>query len=466
MELTAREQELAFGSIRPLVLKYSIPAVIGMLVNALYNVVDRFWIGQLNDVNAMSGIGLTAPLSNILLAFMMLGGIGGTAIISIRLGQRRKEEAESVLGTVFAMCLALGIGMSLVALAFLDQTLITFGASDATLPYARDYMRIILYGNVFNTISFAMNHTIRGGGFPHRSASTQLLGAMLNVVLDPLFIFGFGMGVAGAAWATIISQLVSALYVMSFYWQKKGVITFQWKHVRLRPAIMGQISAIGISSFSMQLATSMVTVLANRALRAQGGDLAIGAMTVISSMLILFMMPVYGINQGLQPILGFNYGARNYERVQQTWRFGATLASGVVIIGALATQLFPNQIISAFIRDPQLNAIGTTGLRISMLMLPVVGFQVISTVYFTSIGKARVSLLLSLLRQVIVLAPLYLILPEIFGIIGVWMSVPIADACATLITGYLIFREMRLLRGMILKREQEQLALEQAENAS
>ncbi len=455
MELTTRERELAHDPVRQLVLKYSIPAVIGMLVNALYNVVDRFWIGQLNDVNAMSGIGLTAPLSNILLAFMMLPGIGATAILSIRLGERRKHDAEVVLGNAFTMCLTVGIGLALACLGFLDPILRTFGASDATLPYARDYMQIILYGNVFNTISFAMNHTIRGGGFPRRAATTQLVGAILNVFLDPLFIFVFRMGVAGAAWATIISQLVSAVYVMAFYWEKKAVIEFHVGNMRPRPAIFGQIMAIGVSSFAMQIATSFVTVLANRALRTQGGDLAIGAMTVISSMQILVMMPVFGINQGLQPILGYNYGARSYERVQQTWRFGALLATAVVSIGFIGMQLFPNPIISAFIRDPELNRIGTAGLRITMLMMPIVGFQVISTVYFTSIGKARVSLMLSLLRQVIVLAPLYLILPQLFGVTGVWMAVPIADLVATTITAFMILREMRLLRGMILMRNEQ-----------
>lgn len=430
-----------------------------MLVNALYNVVDRFWIGQLNDVNAMSGIGLTAPLSNILLAFMMLAGLGATAIISIRLGERRKHDAEVVLGNAFTMCIVLGIGTSLVALAFLNRILLSFGASPATLPYARDYMQIILYGNVFNTISFAMNHTIRGGGFPRRSAATQLLGAILNVFLDPLFIFVFHMGVAGAAWATIISQLVSAIYVMSFYWQKKPIVQLKLANMKLDLLVIRQISAIGVSSFAMQLATSLVTVLANRSLRTHGGDIAIGAMTVISSLVILCMMPIFGINQGLQPILGYNYGARNYERVQQTWRFGALLATAIVTIGFIVMQLFPNQIISAFIRDPALNEIGTMGLRISMLMLPIVGFQVISTIYFTSIGKARVSLLLSLLRQVILLAPLYIVLPLLFDIIGIWMAVPIADLVATVITAVMIAREMRLLRGMILIRDQERAGL-------
>ncbi len=455
MEMTARERELAFDPIKPLVFKYSLPAIIAMMVNALYNVVDRFWIGQLNDVNAMSGIGLTAPLSNILLALMMLGGLGATSLISIRLGERRNHDAEIVLGNAMTMSIVVGIGATLVALPFLDRILITFGASPATLPYALGYMRVILYGNVFNTISFAMNHTIRGGGFPRRAAASQLLGAGLNVILDPIFIFTFNLGVAGAAWATIISQFASALFVMSFYIRKKSVVELKLANMPLKADVVKQIAAIGISSFAMQIAASLVTVLANRALRFQGGDLAIGAMTVIQSLLIMVMMPIFGINQGLQPILGFNYGARNYERVQQAWRFGALFATSIAIVGFLGMQLFPNQIISAFIKDVELNRIGTEGIRIVMMMLPIIGFQVISTIYFTSIGKARISLLLSMLRQIIVLAPLYLILPPIFGITGVWMAMPIADLTATIITAVLITREMRLLRGLIKQRDRE-----------
>lgn len=449
MDISQREQQLSESPIRPLVLKFSIPAIIGMLVNALYNVVDRYWIGQLNDVNAMSGIGLTAPFSNILLGFMMLVGIGATATISIRLGERRKADAEVVLANALTLCLLVGTSLSLIGLVFVRPIMVAFGASPATLPFAEDYIRIILMGNVFNTISFAMNHTIRGGGFPRRSAATQMLGAGLNVILDPLFIFGFGMGVKGAAIATIISQFVSMVWVLSFYYRGTGLIKLHRSNMRLQASTVRQIFSIGVSPFSMQIATSLVIVLANRALKAHGGDMAIGAMTVISSMTILIMMPVFGINQGLQPILGYNYGARHFERVKAAWLYGVQLATAIVVAGFLMIQVFPQVIIRIFIRNDELIQIGTTGIRLYLMMLPLLGFQVISTVYFSSVGKARVSLFLSMLRQVILLVPLYLILPEIFGLTGIWFANPIADLTSTVVTAWLILREMKDLNGLI-----------------
>ena len=447
--LSPRETALACSPVGRLVLSYAWPAMIGMLVNAMYNVVDRFWIGQMDNTAAMSGIGLMGPMMNILLGFMQLIGVGATATISIRLGQKRYQDAETVLGNALTLCLLVGLGLSVLTLAFLDPILMLFGASDATLPYARAYGRIILLGNVLNTISFAMNHTIRGGGNPKRSASTQILGAVINMVLDPLFIFGFGWGVTGAAAATIISQGASMVWVMSYYlFGGKSLVRLRLTNMKLQKPIVTQILAIGLSPFAMQVAASFVAVLANRALKTHGGDIAIGAMTVINSMAILFMMPLFGINQGLQPILGYNYGAGHYKRVRQAWLTGVRLASLIVAIGFLIVQLFPSQIIRTFINDPDLIRIGTFGLRIFLSMLPLLGFQIVTTVYFQSIGKARVAIFASLLRQVIILIPLYLILPHYFGLAGVWFCSPIADLASFLITGILIWHEMRNLKAV------------------
>ena len=458
MDLLQREKELAESAIRPLVLKFSIPAIIGMLVNALYNVVDRYWIGQLGDVNAMSGIGLATPVMNILLGFSLLVGIGATANISIRLGEKRKPEAEAVLGNALTLSILIGSALSIIGLSLARPMMTAFGASPDTLPYATAYIRIILAGNVFNTIGFSMNHTIRGGGFPRRSASAQLIGAGLNVVLDPIFIFGFGLGVRGAAIATIISQFVSMIWIMSFYLSGKGMVRLKKVNLRLKAATVRQIFSIGISSFAMQIATSFVMILANRALRTHGGDMAIGAMTVITSMMILIMMPIFGINQGLQPILGYNYGAKNYDRVREALFFGIRLASLIAIGGFALIQVFPQTIIRLFIQNETLIEIGTTGMRLYSMMLPVLGFQVISTVYFSSVGKARVSLFLSLLRQVILLAPLYLILPTMFGLVGVWFASPITDLISTVVTAILIRRELRILRALAASHNQLDLS--------
>ena len=326
--MSLREKQLAYDPVNQLIIRYSIPAIIGMLVNALYNVVDRFWIGRLHNTAALSGIGLTAPMSNILLGFMLMVGVGATASISIKLGAKKHEEAEDVLGNALTLCILFGVITSVAGLIWLKPLLSAFGASPATLPYAQDYLFIILLGNTFNTIGFGLNQTIRGAGNPRRSAATQLLGASLNMVLDPLFIFGFGWGVKGAAWATIISQFISMVWVLSYFLGQSSHLHLNFKRIRLQAKAVLQILSIGISPFSMQIATSLVVVLANRTLRTYGGDEAIGVMTIISSMAILCTMPLFGLNQGMQPILGYNYGARNYARVRETWRTGGTGCDG------------------------------------------------------------------------------------------------------------------------------------------
>lgn len=442
----AREAQLAGEAIPRLVIRYAIPAIVGMVVNATYNVVDRYWIGQLKDVSAMSGIGLTTPLTMIALGFMLLVGIGTTASISIKLGEKHHDEAERILANGFTLALAAGALLTVTGQLFLEPVLRLAGASPATLPYASDYMRIVLWGAVPNTIGFAMNHTIRGAGNPRRSASTQILGAGLNIVLDPIFIFGLDLGVRGAALATVISQIVSAVWVLSYFAGAGSNLKLRPRLMRLKAKAVGQILSIGISPFAMQVAASLVSVFANRALRATGGDVAIGAMAVINSVTILFFMPVLGINQGLQPILGYNYGAGSFSRVREAWRFGVLVASAIVTCGFLAVQLFPQTIIRIFIDDAGLVAVGTRGLRIFLAMLPLLGFQVISTVYFQSVGKPRVAIVASLLRQVIILLPLYLVLPNRLGLTGVWLASPIADFTSFAITGVLILREMAQLK--------------------
>ena len=455
--LNPREQQLAYAPIPQLVVQYSIPAIIGMLVNALYNVVDRFWIGQLHITAALSGVGLTLPMTNIFLAFMLMIGVGSTATISLKLGARRHQEAEHVLANALTLCLIVGTLVSVTGYVWLDSLLLLFGASPVTLTYARDYLSVILLGNSFNTIGFALNHTIRGAGNPRRSASTQLLGAGLNMVLDPLFILGFGWGVRGAAWATVISQIVSMTWVLSYFIGNKSPLHIHLKFMRLRLKSVPQILAIGISPFSMQISMSIVAILANRTLRTYGGDAAIGAMTIITSMAILTTMPLFGINQGMQPILGYNYGARNYARVRDTWKTGVLMATGIVLLGSVLIQGFPTAIIRLFSSDPEIIAIGVFGLRMYLLILPFLGFQIISTIYFQSIGHARTAMFANLMRQVIFLIPLYLILPRWLGLWGVWIASPVADSLAVVVTGLLIARELRRLRQLEISQERSTL---------
>ncbi len=445
-----REKRLANENVLKLLVSFSVPAIIGMLVNALYNIVDRIFIGQIKDVGdmAITGVGLTFPISTFTMAFAMLTGIGAAATISIRLGQKKKEEAEHILGNAFVLAIVFAIIVSTISLLFIDKLLIAFGASDNTFSYAKDYIVIILLGTIFSMTSFSMNHCIRASGNPKRAASTMLIGAILNTILDPIFIFTFDMGVKGAALATIISQAVSATWVLSYFILGKSNLKFKVINFKPNFRIIKSIFAIGASPFSMQLAASVVSITANKSLFAYGGDMAIGAMTVINSVSTIFLMPIFGLNQGAQPIIGFNYGAKAYDRVKATLKYAITAATVFVIIGFLTVQIFSAQLVKFFNDKEELVNIGSEGIRIYLFMLPIIGFQIISANYFQSIGKAKVSIFLSLLRQVILLIPLYIILPRIFGTLtSVWFAGPIADASASVITFIFISRELRRLQN-------------------
>lgn len=443
-----RQKQLATENVKNLLLHFSVPAIIGMLVNALYNIVDRIFIGQIEDIGqyAMAGIGLTFPIMTIIMAFSMLVGIGTAATISIRLGQNKKEEAEKVLGNAFILTIINAIVITVVGLLCSNSLLIAFGASENTLGYAKDYINIILIGTLFNMLAFSMNHSIRAEGNPRRAASTMLIGAILNTILAPIFIFVFGWGVKGAALATILSQLVSATWVLSYFMRSQSGLKLKRINFRIQKRIVASIFSIGMSPFSMQLAASIVSIVANKALKAYGGDLAIGAMTVINSVSMIFLMPIFGINQGAQPIIGFNYGAKSYNRVKDTLKYAVFAATSIVLLGFAIVQIFPGAIVKLFNDSTELLKITVNGLRIFLMMLPVLGFQIVSTNYFQSIGKAKISMFLGLLRQVILLIPLYLILPNYFGLNGVWFAGPIADGISAIITGTFLYREIKKLK--------------------
>jgi putative MATE family efflux protein len=443
-----RQQKLATGDVKKLLVEFSTPAIVAMLVSALYNIVDRIYIGKIEGVGkfALAGVGITLPIMTVILAFSMLIGIGAAATISIRLGQKKREEAEKTLGNALVLTIISSIALTIIGLLSIDKLLYVFGASENTFIHAKEYITVILMGTIFNMLAFSMNHPIRSEGNPRRAASTMLIGAILNTVLDPIFIFVFGWGVRGAAIATVLSQLVSAIWVLSYFFKGKSSLKIRIANLRLERRTVGSIFAIGMSPFSMQLSASVVSVVANNALKTHGGDLAIGAMIVINSAVMIFLMPIFGINQGAQPIIGFNYGSKSYKRVKDTLKFAILGATAFVLLGFILVQLFPESIFKAFNDDPHLIKEGVTGIRIFLSMLPVIGFQIISANYFQSIGKAKVSMFLGLLRQVILLIPLYLILPNFLGLKGVWMAGPIADAAASVITGIFLFREIRKLK--------------------
>lgn len=451
-------------SIKRLLFKYSIPAIIGMIVNAFYNIVDRIFIGKIPDVGAMAitGVGITMPITSILLGFGMLVGIGTTANISLKLGQGKREEAEKLLGNAFILTLIISVIITIIGIIFQKDILEVFGASSNTMIYAEQYIYIIFIGTIFNLLSFSLNSTIRADGNPLMAAITMIIGCVLNVVLDPIFIFVFKWGIVGAALATVISQAVSAFIIIYYYTKGKSNLKIKKVNFALQKKLVLSIFAIGVAPFSMQIATSLVQIIANNALKTYGGDLAIGAMATIASISMLFMMPTFGINQGSQPIIGYNYGAKKYDRVKKTVKLSLLAATCILSLGFILIQTFPKQAIAMFNNDYQLMSIGAKGLRIYLLMMPLVSIPIVGSSYFQSVGKAKLAMFLSLLRQVILLIPLTLVLPTKFGLDGVWMAGACSDFLATIITFIFLIREFSILSKA--SKENNQSDLEQITN--
>lgn len=430
-----------------LLIKYSVPAIIGMLVNALYNIVDRMFIGHIPGVGSMAitGVGVTMPIMSILLGFGMLVGIGATANISIKFGQNNRKDAEKILGNSVVLITIISLVLTVIGIGFANNILHLFGASDATMLYAKEYINVILLGTIFNLMSFSLSSTMRADGNPKMSAAIMVLGCVINVILDAVFIFVFNLGIKGAALATVISQIVSTLIALYYYTLGGSNLKLKFETLKLDWRLVKIILAIGIAPFSMQIAASAVQVIANNALKTYGGDLAIGAMAAISSISMIFLMPIFGINQGSQPIIGYNYGAKKYERAQKTVKLAMIAATVILIIGGIFIQALPSVAISMFNADPKLLEIGVPGLRIYLFMMPIIGISIIGSNYFQSIGKAKLATFLSLLRQVILLIPLTLILPKVagLGLIGVWLAGPVSDFLSTIITGIFIVKEFK-----------------------
>lgn len=434
-------------SIKSLLLEFSIPAIIGMLVNALYNIVDRMFIGRGVGQLAIGGVFVGLPLGIIVMAFGMLIGIGGNTLVSIRLGENRKDEAEKILANSFVLLLIIGLVLSIVGFIFLEPLLLAFGATESNLPFAIDYMKVLMYGVVFQIIGFGMNNFIRGEGNPKIAMKTMLIGAIINTICDPIFIFVFKMGVKGAALATIISQAVSGIWVMLYFLNGDSLLKIRKKNLKLDFATVRDICTMGFSPFSMQLASSLVMVLLNKSLNKFGGDMAISSMSVIQSISMMILMPVFGINQGAQPLMGYNFGAKLYDRVLETFKYAALSASIITVLGFLLVQVFPVQIFKIFLNEPEsmkmITEIGVPGIRIYLAAISIVGFQVIGSNYFQATGKPKKSMILSLARQVLILIPMIIILPRMFnlGLTGIWLAAPISDIVATLLTIYLLKKD-------------------------
>lgn len=446
----SRAQRLGSEPIIRLLIKFSIPAMVGMIVNALYNIVDRIFIGRGVDSVAIGGIFVGMPLMLILMAFAMLVGIGGNTLVSIRLGEDKKEEADKIANNSLLLLFGIGIVLSITGHIFLKPILVLFGASESNIGYAMDYLRIILIGAPFQAVGFGMNNFIRGEGNPKIAMFTMLIGALLNIILDPIFIFVFNMGVQGAALATIISQFVSAMWVLRYFLSGKSILTIGIKYMKLEFNIVKKIITNGFAPFSMQIAASMVTALYNNNLQTYGGDLAVSTMGVINSVSMMILMPIFGLNQGAQPIMGFNYGARNYDRVKKALIYSIIAATTITSFGFIIVQFFPDLIVKLFVGEtenaPKMMEIAIPAMKRVLMMLPILGFQIISTSYFQATGRPKQAMLLSLSRQVLFLIPLILILPPIFGLIGVWSAGPTADLLSSLVTAVLIIGSIKHLK--------------------
>lgn len=454
--MTKLKAATALGTerIRTLLMQYAVPAIIAMTASSLYNMVDSIFIGHGVGPMAISGLALTFPLMNLAAAFGSLVGVGASTLISVKLGQKDYDTAQRVLGNVFVLNILLGVTFTVVVMAFLDPILYFFGASDQTIGYARDYMEVILLGNAVTHLYLGLNSVLRASGHPQQSMYATIATVVVNTLLDPLFIYGFGWGIRGAAIATIVAQVLSLAWQLWLFSDKEELLHFHKGIFRLKRKIVFDSLTIGMSPFLMNLAACFIVILINQGLKEHGGDLAIGAYGIVNRLAFVVVMIVMGFNQGMQPIAGYNYGARQYARVNRVLKLTIFCATCVTTSGFLVGMLVPDLVVSIFTSDAELIALAARGLRTVVLFFPIIGFQMVTTNFFQSIGMAGKAIFLSLSRQLLILLPCLLILPRFYGVAGVWYSMPVADLLASLIAGCMLmlqFRKFKAAAGVPVK---------------
>ncbi|MDR0981971.1 MAG: MATE family efflux transporter [Culturomica sp.] len=434
---------LGTENIRKLLIKYSLPAIVSMTAASLYNMVDSIFIGHGVGAMGIAGLAITLPFMNIAAAAGALVGVGSSTLMSMKLGQKDVKSASIILGNVVLLNLIIGSIFTIISLTFLDDILRFFGASNVTLPYAKDYMTVILFGNIITHTYLGLNDSLRASGYPKKAMYATLFAIVINVILNYFFIFIFGMGIKGAALATVLSQALALAFIVIHFSDKKHFMHFKRGIWQLNPKIAKGILSIGLSPFLMNACASMVVILINNSLQKFGGDLAIGAYGIVNRIAFLFIMINMGFNQGMQPIAGFNYGARKTDRLMKVYKYTVACTTCVVIIGFIAGQFFTHELISLFSTDEKLMELAARGLHLVMAAFPLVGFQMSTSSFFQSIGMPQKSIFLSLNRQLIFLIPFLFILPTFWGEEGVWLSMPFADVVAFITAAIMIRYQIR-----------------------
>ena len=436
MTETGIPTDLGTKKISSLLAKYAVPAIIAMTASSLYNMVDSIYIGHIKDFGhlAISGLAVTFPLMNLSAALGTLVGVGAATMVSVLLGQKNYKAASKVLTNEVTLNTIIGLVFTALTLLFLSPILRFFGASDDTLPFASDYMTIILAGNVFTHLYFGLNAVIRSSGNPRLAMGLTLFTVISNSILDPIFIFVLGMGIKGAALATVLCQMMALSYSMRYFMDKKRFLHLPKRIFGLDWRIARDSLSIGMGPFLMNAASCIVALFINQQMRSYGGDLAIGAYGIANRITFLFVMIVMGFNQGMQPIAGYNFGARLYSRVKDVFFLTAKWATGVVFIGFIISVFLPDIAVAAFTDEPSLKSISAHGLRLMNMVFPIIGFQMVATNLFQCLGMVHKSIILSLSRQLLFLVPSIYVLPLFFGTDGVWLSFPVSDFLASILT--------------------------------
>ena len=437
-----KEATLALGTqpVARLLWQYALPGVVAMTASSLYNMVDSIFIGHGVGPMALAALGISFPFMNIGAAFGAAVGVGGSTLMSLRLGQRRYDKAQRVLGNMVALNIIIGLLVGIISIIFLDPILRFFGASDQTLPQAREYMFILLAGNVITHLYLGLNAALRSASKPRQAMIATIVTVVLNTILDPIFIWPLHMGIKGAAIATVIAQAVVLCWQLWIFSHKRELLHLEWRFIRPVWTIVKDIVSIGISPFAMNITGCVVAIFTNNLLMANGGDLAVGAYGIAHRLGFVFFMVIMGICQGMQPIAGYNYGARNMDRVRRVVRLAIAASVVSMTVGWVIGELFTGACVRMFSDDAGLNAIAVRGIRINMLVFPVIGYQATVTNFFQTIGKVRISIFMSVSRQLLFLLPMMLVFSSLWGLESVWFSLPASDFVSFLVAVFIMQR--------------------------